>query len=205
MTSGAVLNLNNSYSRGQREVIDLYANYIVSLGNHNISALAGFNQEYYYSKSMSASKSGLLSYDIPVLNAAPLNPQASGSASDFAMRSFFGRLSYNFLGKYMLETNLRYDGSSRFSPDNRWGFFPSISAGWFISEEEFWSPLNDVVDAFKLRASFGILGNAGIGNYEWQSFYSSAPYAKDNSIVAGLRYNTFGNDRITWESTRLLT
>lgn len=203
MTSGAVLNLNNSYSRGQREVIDLYANYIVSLGNHNISALAGFNQEYYYSMSTSASKSGLLSYDIPVLNAAPLNPQASGSASDYAMRSFFGRLSYNFSGKYMLETNLRYDGSSRFSPDNRWGFFPSISAGWFISEEEFWSPLNDVVDAFKLRASFGILGNAGIGNYEWQSFYSSAPYAKDNSIVAGLRYNTFGNDRITWESTQV--
>lgn len=204
MTTGSLLNLGNSNSRTQVEIIDLYANYVKSFRNHNIDGLIGFNQEYNFARSMSASKSGLLSYDTPVLDAAQLNPVASGTMSDYAMRSFFGRLSYNYLGKYMLEANVRYDGSSRFSPDNRWGFFPSVSAGWYVSEESFWEPLSDVIDALKIRASWGKLGNAGIGNYEWQHFYSSVSYARENKdVFPGLRYNSFGNTSISWETTQV--
>lgn len=205
MTTGALLGLSNSNSRNQVEIVDLYANYSESFGDHNLNGLIGFNQEYTFNRSNSASKTGLLSYDTPVLNAAELNPNASGNASDFAMRSFFARLTYNYLGKYMLEGNARYDGSSRFSPENRWGFFPSVSAGWYISEEPFWEPLNYVVDAFKLRASWGKLGNAGIGNYEWQNFYSSVSYANpSDAVVSGLYYTAFGNNQISWETTELI-
>mgnify|MGYP001104543148 FL=1 len=202
MTSGTSLSLSNSNSRTQVEIIDIYANYSKSVNNHNIDGLIGFNQEYNFARNNSSSKTGLLSYDTPVLDAAQLNPQASGTASDYAMRSYFGRLTYNYLGKYMLETNLRYDGSSRFSPDNRWGVFPSVSGGWYISEEAFWEPVSYIVDAFKLRASWGKLGNAGIGNYEWQNFYSSVSYtSSSDAVVPGLRYNAYGNNKISWETT----
>ena len=202
-TTGALLSIGNSNYRRQRDIIDLYTNYTKTFGKHNIGVLAGYNQEYYYSQSTSASKTGILSYDTPVLDAATLNPQASGTVSDYAMRSFFGRLTYNLSGKYLFEANLRYDGSSRFSPDNRWGVFPSFSGGWIVSEEKFWEPLNNIFNTFKLRASWGILGNAGIGNYEWQSFYSSAPYSEGNDIVSGLNYTTYGNDQIHWEKTKV--
>ncbi|WP_165933505.1 TonB-dependent receptor [Arundinibacter roseus] len=203
-TSGARLNINNSISRNQRQIYDLYADYTKTIGNHNFSALAGFNQEQYVSSNFSASRSDLLSYDTPVLDAAASDPQADGNASDFAMRSFFGRLSYNYKGKYLLETNLRYDGSSRFAPDKRWGLFPSVSAGWMVSAEDFWEPIAHIANDFKLRASWGTLGNNGIGNYEWQEFYRASNYAFGGTIVPGLTYNTFGNPQITWESTDVL-
>lgn len=204
-TTGAVLSLTTSDSKNQREVVDVFADYNTSIGSHNIQALVGFNQEYYFSKSQSATRRGLLSYDTPVLDAASGDISAlTGNTSDFAMRSVFGRLAYNYKGKYLLESNLRYDGSSRFAPDERWGLFPSFSAGWMISEEEFWAPLSATLNAFKLRASWGQLGNNSIGNYDWQSFYVPANYANDNTVVAGMRYNAFGNPIVTWEATNVL-
>jgi TonB-linked SusC/RagA family outer membrane protein len=199
-TTGTVLSLTNGYSRSTREIVDLYTDYTRVVGNHNFHALAGYNQEYYISKSFSATKTNLLSYDTPVLDAAASNPSADGTASDFAMRSYFGRLSYNFKNKYLFEANGRYDGSSRFSPSNRWGFFPSFSAGWVMSEEKFWRP-NNIATSVKLRASWGQLGNSGIGNYEWQNFYAAANYILNNIAVQGLRFNAFGNSGITWETT----
>jgi TonB-linked SusC/RagA family outer membrane protein len=202
-TTGAILSLATSNYMDQRQVIDVFADYKKSLGNHNLNVLVGYNQEYFFTRSSATNRAGLLSYDTPVLNAASGVITTTGSASDFAMRSVFGRLSYDYKGKYLFESNLRYDGSSRFAPDSRWGLFPSFSAGWVISQEDFWAPLSSTFNDFKLRASWGRLGNNGIDNYEWQSFYSAANYARDNSVVSGLRYNTFGNPNITWETTNV--
>jgi len=94
-----------------------------------------------------------------------------------------------------------YDGSSRFSPDNRWGVFPSASVGWVISNEDFFSPLSSVITSLKLRASYGVLGNNGIDNYDWQNFYSIVKYPFNRTSTSALRYNSFGNDEITWETT----
>lgn len=203
-TNGSRFQLTNRLPRNHRQIYDLYADYAKTMGGHSIQALIGFNQEYYLSKNLVASRSDLLSYDTPVLNAAANDPQASGSANDFSMRSFFGRLAYNYKGKYLLETNMRYDGSSRFAPDKRWGLFPSVSAGWMVSGENFWEPLSRTVNDLKLRVSWGKLGNNGIGNYEWQEFYQANNYNFGGNIVQGLSYNSFGNSIITWESTNVL-
>ncbi|AHM61174.1 TonB-dependent receptor plug [Flammeovirgaceae bacterium 311] len=198
------LQLTETFNRNQREIIDIFSSFNRSFGKHAVGVLGGFNQEYFFQRGFSASKRDLLSWDVPVLDAAPSDPQASGNASDFAMRSFFGRLNYAFSNKYLFEANARYDGSSRFAPDRRWGFFPSVSAGWVVSEENFFGGLRNTVSSLKLRASYGQLGNNGIGNYEWQEFYGTANYALGDRIAPGLLYGAFGNDQITWESTNVL-
>ncbi len=96
---------------------------------------------------------------------------------------------------------MRYDGSSRFSPDNRWGLFPSVSAGWRISEEAFMEELP--VDNLKLRVSWGKLGNNAIGNYEWQSVYNSAKYAFGRTLSNGLAVTSISNNLLEWESTAI--
>ena len=202
--AGARLGISNFYTKRQRHVYDLFATYDKTLGSHNFKILAGYNQEYFKENNFNASKRDLYSLDIPVLDAAPNEPQAGGNAYDFAMRSYFGRINYDFESKYLLEANFRYDGSSRFSPDNRWGFFPSFSAGWRISEEPFWESLANQIDYLKLRVSWGQLGNNGIGNYEWQSVYEAANHSFNGNIVQGLAPNAIANSNITWETTDVI-
>lgn len=198
------LSLSSFSNKSKRNIIDVYSSYGKSLKEHTFKLLAGFNQEYYKTQNTNASKNDLLSIETPVLSAAPSDAVVNGNASDFALRSFFGRLNYDFKGKYLFEANLRYDGSSRFSPENRWGVFPSFSAGWRVSEEPFWNFARDKVSDLKIRASWGELGNAGIGNYEWQSIYSSANYSFNSTIVQGVRFNQLANENITWEKTKVL-
>ncbi|WP_436415504.1 SusC/RagA family TonB-linked outer membrane protein [Petrimonas sp.] len=202
--SGARLGISNSYTKRQRHVFDLYGSYSKSFANHNFVGLLGYNQEYYKEDWFNASKRDLYSLDIPVLNAAPNEPQAGGSSNDFAMRSYFGRINYDYLGKYLAEANFRYDGSSRFNPDERWGFFPSFSLGWRVSEEVFWDDLRDKITNLKFRASWGQLGNNGIGNYEWQSVYNAANHSFNGRIVQGLAPNSIANANMTWETTDVL-
>lgn len=194
----------NSFSKTQRQVLDVYATYNRSVGRHNLRLLAGYNQEKWDMTGFGASKMDLISIDVPVLDAASNQPAANGNVSDYRMRSYFGRLGYDFSGRYLFEANLRYDGSSRFSPENRWGLFPSFSAGWILSKESFWSNLAGVIDYFKLRASWGKLGNNGIGNYEWQNVYGVANYSFNDKIVQGLSPSAIKNPNITWETTDVL-
>ncbi|MDR2763813.1 MAG: TonB-dependent receptor [Tannerella sp.] len=200
-TPSGVLGISNSYSKTARYVTDIYADYSKTFANvHDLHVLAGFNQEYYKSNSFSASKQDLYSLDTPVLDAAPTNVSSGGTASDFAMRSFFGRLNYEYAHKYLFEANLRADGSSRFAPASRWGVFPSFSAGWRISEEAFWGSLHNTVDYLKLRTSWGQLGNNSIGNYDWQDVYAAANYSFNGTVVKGLAPGAIANDRMSWET-----
>ena len=170
---------------------------------HNLHLLTGYNQEEYRTDNLSGYISKFANDELFVLNAG-LNVESqtnSGTASEWSLRSYFGRLNYNYEGKYLLEANLRYDGSSRFASENRWGLFPSFSGGWRISEESFMQDL-DVINNLKIRASWGKIGNNAIGNYRYLSLYNfNRNYVFDNSVVPGVAVGSMANNDIMWETT----
>ncbi len=166
-----------------------------------MNVLLGASQEYYKDRWFNASKLDLVAPELSVINAATQDANAGGNISDWAMRSFFGRINLNLDEKYLFEANLRRDGTSRFaSGDSRWGLFPSFSAGWRLSEEYF---LDDVnwLDDLKLRGSWGSLGNNAVGNYEYQAVYNSTNYILNNELVIGFSQTNLSNSALTWEST----
>ena len=171
--------------------------------SHHIAALAGFDQEYLRMDGFSARNEGFPFNVIHVLNAGTDNPVVGGTATDYALRSYFGRINYNYRGKYLLEANARYDGSSRFRNDLRWGFFPSFSVGWRMSEEAFFEPIQSVVNNLKLRASWGKLGNNRIGDYEYQSTYATQSYSFGGTIVQGVAPTELANGKVAWEATTI--
>ena len=194
--------ITNSSSRYYSTTLNELLRFNYSLNNaHHIGALLGFDQEYSRTDQFSASKYDLLNDAIYVIDAAAADPVASGTAEDRALRSYFGRINYDYKGKYLFEANGRYDGSSRFSKDNRWGFFPSFAAGWRFSEEPFFEPLKTWIDNVKLRASWGKLGNNNIGDYEYQSLYAGQNYSFGQNIVQGIAPTVLSNSAITWEET----
>ena len=170
-----------------------------TFGRHEISALAGYEEYYDYTYNKNATKKGLIDASIWAPDTATEPLTIGGSASDYASRSFFGRVNYAFAGKYLFEANLRYDGSSKFSAKNRWGLFPSFSAGWRIDQEGFMK--RSGFDLLKLRASWGKLGNNSIGNYEYQSTYNASNYSFNNVLTNGLAVTVYANDDLHWETT----
>jgi TonB-linked SusC/RagA family outer membrane protein len=125
----------------------------------------------------------------------------SGTA-ERALHSWLGRLGYSYGDKYYAEASGRYDGSSRFLSARRWGFFPSLSAGWRISEEPFFEPLKNHIDDFRLRSTYGVLGTQAVDDYQYMTTYDiyTNQYAFNDKSVTGTGY-TFGNDQLTWEKT----
>ncbi len=120
----------------------------------------------------------------------------------FRFVSFFGRINYAFRDKYLAELSVRTDGSSRFGPGNRWATFPSASVGWVVSDEQFMSKI-PVVSFLKLRASYGLTGNAEIGNYSWQKVFTFVGYnAAIYGGIQGGQFTSLGNRALSWESTR---
>lgn len=192
----------NSSGRTYRKYMDGIIRYEnIFAGNLGFQVMAGASNEYYKSSSFDASKQDLTDPALTVLNAATLDAAVSGNASDWAMQSYFSRLNLRWKDKYLLEGNLRYDGSSRFrAGDTRWGLFPSMSAGWRLSEEDF---LQDTgwIDELKIRASYGALGNNSIGNYDYQALYGSANYILNGTLQTGFAQTALANSVITWEST----
>jgi len=176
--------------------------------------MLGASQEYYKDGWFRASKLDLIDPSLSVLDAATMDAAAAGNLTDWAMRSFFGRINLAWDDKYLLEANLRTDGSSRFmTGKSRWGTFPSVSAGWKVSSEDFynvgWMP------SFKIRASYGALGNNGtidtrfrydanINNYEYLTLYNAANYVLNNQLFIGFAQTGLSNALLTWESTYIL-
>lgn len=139
---------------------------------------------------------------------ATLGQQLAGGISEYAIRSLFGRLNYAYNNKYLFEANFRYDGTSRIHPDHRWGFFPSFSGAWRISEENFLKENADWMDNLKLRASYGVLGNqqtlnsdGSLNNYLYQEVYNTTNYIFDNSINQGVVQSAFKEQSLQWETT----
>lgn len=166
---------------------------------HDVGALVGFEALYHNAGTSSARKDGATNEDLHEIGTMTNLTSITGNHSDYAAASVFGRINYAYDSRYLLEVNLRYDGSSRFSSRARWGLFPSVSAGWRISQEPWMR--GSGIDNLKLRASWGKLGNNSIGNYDYLSTYSTGIYYPfGNSQTAGI-LPTLSNELLEWETT----
>lgn len=144
--------------------------------------MGGFNAELFRPSGMTGFGTDLISSNVPSLGLTQDNQKASAWARERAIAGFFGRVNYNYKERYMLEANLRYDGSSRFVGDKRWGLFPSFSAGWNIAREDFFRPLAGVIGTLKLRGSWGQLGNNNTDKANaWYPFYQNMITGSANS------------------------
>ncbi len=176
------------------------ASYETTIGKHNIGALVGFNQETSVQKTNSTLQTGFSSTSLVTLGNGATTLVNNTSQGAWALRSFFGRLNYDYMGKYLFEANIRRDGSSRFGENNRFGNFPSFSAGWIITNENFWEVA--AVDFLKVRASWGTLGNQNTALYPFASQVGlSSNYAFNNVNSGGGSINVLGNPDLKWEST----
>lgn len=199
-----------SEARRERRTItkQLLANYSLNFDNkHDLSLMAGYEDYYNFYETLGANTDEMELSEYPYLDRGNLsNMTNSGNASEYAYRSWFGRINYDFEDRYLFQANARFDQSSRFHRDYRLGFFPSFSAGWIISEEQFFQSLNiKPLSFFKLRGSWGSLGNERIGNYAYQSTmgFTNTLFIDNGNIVsrntaAQRDYNIMD---ITWETT----
>lgn len=156
-------------SETRNNIINLYADFHKTFNKHYLQALVGYNQEYRYDQVSWVSRTGLISTSLPSLALATGTVTTGERINDWAVRGLFYRLNYIYNDKYIVEFNGRYDGTSRFPKNDRWGFFPSASAAWVVSNEAFLSSIKEDIklDVFKLRASYGSLGNQDVGAYAY--------------------------------------
>ena len=184
--------------------VQLIANYDVSFGKSVIAALVGASNEGFTSQASGLFKRNVdndLGTDISSTIVVPGSAYTSNQrTSQNALSSVFGRVNYTFADRYIAEVNFRYDGSSRFAKANRWGFFPSAALAWRITEEDFARGFRDRFGDWKLRTSYGVLGNQNVGDFQYQSTYFNFTnaYGFNNAGVAGTGV-TLANSNITWE------
>lgn len=197
--------VNNYDGKVERYFNDVTARYTNKFVNNRLdfAVMLGASNELYRSKNFSAQKYDLVDLSLDALSAATGDASASGSSTEWAMRSYFGRINLNWEDKYLAEFNLRADGSSRFQKNNRWGYFPSGSFAWRIDQENFMEDLRDKgLSNLKFRVSYGELGNNSVGNYDSQSLYATGyNYVLNNSLATGLAISTIANSNLTWETT----
>ena len=187
--------------------LNLFATYNKTIANkHHLKLLAGYNQEQFDRDRVATTADNLLIEDLSNLSLATVMNSISGSATNWSIQGYFGRLNYDFDNKYLLEVNARYDGSSRFPVDSRWGLFPSVSLGWQVDRESFWEAARPYVSSLKFRSSYGVLGNQtvdvntfkelmNVGTSEWLNGGQRLIFAS----VPGPLPNV-----VTWETTKSL-
>lgn len=175
---------------------------------HAIDVLVGYTWEDENQRSVGGYRQKFPSNDVPYLTAGGADGQTNfGGGYDWAIQSIFGRLTYNYDERYLFEATMRYDGSSRFPTDSKYGFFPSAALGWRVSEEKFWkdSSVAKWFTNLKLKASTGVLGNNNIGNYPYQSVYtlgSNQNYVFGGVYTTGASITTYVDPNLKWEKTR---
>ncbi|HEY0669642.1 MAG TPA: TonB-dependent receptor [Sphingobacteriaceae bacterium] len=170
---------------------------------HNVGIMLGGSYDNFDSRSFSTGSYGYLDATLPAISAGslPYEGYISGGSEEDVLISYFGRLNYDFNEKYLLEATFRYDGSSRFASGNRWGFFPSVSAGWRIDKEPFFH-LTNVIDLLKLRASYGKLGNQAVALYSYQnSINLGQDYSFGGALSSGAAATAYSDPNISWETT----
>ena len=197
---------NNSLSEirnQQREytITDLLT-YKHTWGNHDFSLMGGYQEYYYQYFGLNAYRQQFYNNDIQSINQGINDGTKNNGGYDEqgGLRSFFGRLNYTFANKYLLEVNARRDGSSRFSPERQFAFFPSGSVGWRISEEDFFSSLKNSIPELKLRASYGQTGNQAISPYLFFPQLSASSYTFGGTVVTGYRQSTRIDPSVSWET-----
>ncbi|WP_025761185.1 SusC/RagA family TonB-linked outer membrane protein [Dyadobacter tibetensis] len=203
--------VRNTSDRGSSFAFENTLSFNKSYGSHNLNVFAGITMESYKYSSFFAEKFDLISNDITVINGGTLDPNA-GSGTGWnqdrtnSLIGLLGRAQYNYKGKYMLSLSARQDGSSRFSQKYRWGLFPSLSAGWNVSDEEFFKPLANTINNLRIRASQGTTGNQNFLDYSNAATISLGKdyaFGMNGNEVLGLGaiQTSFANRNVKWETT----
>ncbi|WP_133463409.1 TonB-dependent receptor [Sunxiuqinia elliptica] len=197
-------NLDQQKNTSVYKTMQALAEYSKSIKNHDISLLAGYSFEKQDYEDFSGNRKDFPSNDYTVMSMGGVDVQkVYGNDYGWAIQSFFGRMRYNFNDKYLLEATVRRDGSSRFPETKKYATFPSVGAGWRISEEDFFKSAVSWVSNLKLKASWGKLGNQNIGNYPYQSTLASGyNYAFGSGYSNGAAYAVYKDPTIHWETTR---
>ena len=201
--------VEESYSRNLEWLWENILTYDRSFNKHNLSLMGGATQQRAIANGTSLAGFDLsASYpDLHSIAAAnQIDKDACTSyASAWSLASFLGRVAYNYDSKYLMTVNFRADGSSRFAPGHRWGYFPSVSAGWRISSEKFMQPLQEVVNDMKIRVGWGMNGNqSGIGNYDYLAIMSASRVTPTtDNLYPGMAISPYSaaNTELTWEKT----
>ncbi|WP_297641916.1 TonB-dependent receptor [uncultured Bacteroides sp.] len=200
---------NVYYSDATDYLMDLTATYnTIIKEKHHLKALVGYSYQQFNNESVNAGNEDFLMDSFLYHNLAAgdyAKPFVGSGASKNSLGSYFARVNYQYENKYLLEATLRADGAGNFDKDHRWGYFPSVSAGWVISEEKFMENTQNWLSNLKLRASFGQTGNSNIGN-RIHTFYSKSAasnhqYVFGSTLMGGVYASELGNPNLTWETT----
>ena len=204
-TSTSFIDQQSDYTKGYST--NVYANYAITVAkDHNFNAMVGFNADEYNYEYLRLRNDDMLDYNLQELALTPTMKAYGHSHSQWGSAGFFGRINYNYKERIFVELNGRYDGSSKFNPGaSQWAFFPSASAGWRISEEEFFKPLKNVVNNAKIRASYGVVGNQEVGNNMYISTMSRSASSVNWLGSGTTKLDTFSDPKmvsasLTWES-----
>lgn len=177
---------------------NLYTEYEKQLQSHYFKVMLGFQSEHFWQDGLNGSRLGIIVPGTNTIDTTSGNdasgkaipPSVGGNYHKWATAGFFGRANYNYKERYLVEANLRYDGTSRFRKDKRWNLFPSFSAGWNVAREAFFEPLSELISTLKVRGSYGELGNQN--TKEWYPTYLAMPLGVNNGnwLINGAKYNT---------------
>lgn len=173
--------------------------YDFKVKDHSFDFLAGYSAQSWERNFRSINGSNFPGDAVPWISGAAVT-SGSDNHEAWSLASAFGRINYDFKGKYFLTGTIRQDGSSRFGANKKYGYFPSVSAGWILSDENFF-PKSDVISFLKLRGSYGKTGNFNIGNYQQVSNITSTNYVFGGTLTPGLSITSLGNKELTWEVT----
>lgn len=187
--------------------LNIFSNYEHHWGEHSFKAMAGFNQESYYYKSFYGQVKGQTTPPVPSFAGGTGDKTITDGYSEYSIRSGFARLNYAFMDRYLLELNGRYDGSSKFPKNDRFGFFPSVSIGWRLGQEKFMDWSRTWLDDLKLRASYGSIGNQNINPYQFLPTMSVGPstvWLDKNDKVNVISSPGLVSSSFTWETVKTI-
>ncbi|CAL1518943.1 TonB-dependent receptor [Chitinophaga sp. MM2321] len=200
--------VGNYTNTGYKTMLSGRLNYHKAFGkNHDLNVLGVYSEEYWYDRYQGTSRNDRLNPTLHEVDAAlPGIMSTGGNSSTEGLRSYIGRVNYTAYDRYLFEANFRYDGSSKFLPGSRFGFFPSVALGWRFTEEGFINAFtNSFLSSGKVRISYGGLGNnSGVGKYEQQPTLGSSSYILGNTIAKGLVNEKMVNAALSWETTSVL-
>lgn len=207
-------NVHEDFSKENYYNFSARSEYSLTLNDsHNFRLMGGFQSENLKQTVFGLQRNGIMIDSKPVvdlttgldINGNPITPSVNGARNEWTTAGFFGRFNYDFMGKYLLELNLRTDGSSRFRSGNRWKTFPSASVGWNVAQESFFEPLKETINQFKIRASYGSLGNQNTDNWYYTYQTMSVSASSGSWLQNGIRPNVayapgLVSENLTWET-----
>lgn len=199
---------SSAFAENAHQIVNLYTEYEEQFNDHYFKGIIGFNQELYQADRFNARRDENITKGLGSLNLTNGIPTLGAAKSEWALQGYFGRLEYDYKSKYLVKLIGRYDGTSRFAKETRFGFFPSVSAGWVVSNEEFFKPVSNIFNTLKFTGTYGSLGNQLVSTYAYIS--SMVPYTAADLLEVGgqrpLAINAPGLTpfNLTWETATTL-